>query len=344
MRVTSQNRLDGDPSRALRAVRVIAPGRLHIGFLDLNGSLGRRFGSLGLTLERPVTRVLMETSAALAASGPDAARAEKALKCAAAEFGLGENVKITVEAALPAHSGLGSGTQLALAVGVGACALSGKAIDARDVAHALSRGARSSIGLGAFQGGGILLDGGKPVSGPRRQPPPLLSRLPIPEAWRILLIFDGGRVGLSGGDEIQAMEELPPFPEALADHLCRLTVMAALPAAAEGDAIGFGRAVGEIQRRLGDHFARFQGGRFTSPDVAEALQIIEADGVPGVGQSSWGPTGFAVYGDAAAADAAAQDLRRRFSDRPNLVFDVVRGNNHGATIDLAPALALGATV
>ncbi|HVI29209.1 beta-ribofuranosylaminobenzene 5'-phosphate synthase family protein [Hansschlegelia sp.] len=344
MRVIPQHRQDGDPQRALRAVRVTAPGRLHIGFLDLSGSLGRRFGSLGMTLERPVTRVLMENAAALSTSGPDAARAEKALRCAAAEFGVDESVKITVEAALPAHSGLGSGTQLALAVGVGACALSGKAIDPRDVAYALSRGARSSIGLGAFQGGGILLDGGKPVAGPRRQPPPLLSRIPIPDAWRILLIFDQERVGLSGGDETQAMDGLPPFPEALADRLCRLTIMAALPAAAEGDAIGFGRAVGEIQRRLGDHFAQFQGGRFTSPDVAEALRLIEAAGVPGVGQSSWGPTGFAVFGEAAAADDAARDLRRRFADRPNLVFDVVRGNNHGATVEVAPVPAHGATV
>ncbi len=329
--------------RAPRAVRVVAPGRLHIGFLDLNGSLGRRFGSLGLTLERPVTRILLETADAPSASGPDADRALKALRSAAEAHGLDDRVRVVVEEALPAHSGLGSGTQLALAVGVGASALEGRSVPPKAMAKTLSRGARSSIGLGAFEGGGILLDGGQPVapSGPRR-PPPLLSRIAIPDDWRILLIYDLSRQGLSGGDETRAMGGLPEFPDALADRLCRLTLMGALPAAATGDAYGFGRAIGEIQRRLGDHFSSFQGGRFTSPDVADALAVIEATGVPGVGQSSWGPTGFAVYGEARGAEDAAQDLRRRFAHAPNLTFDVVRGDNRGATLEqVAPSGVLG---
>ncbi|MET0313644.1 MAG: GHMP kinase, partial [Hansschlegelia sp.] len=221
-----------------------------------------------------------------------------------------------------------------LAVGVGASVLDGRTIAPATIAKALSRGARSSIGLGAFEGGGVLLDGGQPIAStaPRR-PPPLLSRVPIPEDWRILLIYDTSRTGLSGSAETRAMGGLPEFPDALADRLCRLTLMGALPAAATGDALAFGRAVGEIQRRLGDHFAAFQGGRFTSPDVADALAVIEATGVPGVGQSSWGPTGFAVYGDPRGAEDAADDLRRRFVHAPNLIFDVVRGNNRGAMLE-----------
>ena len=113
--------------------------------------------------------------------------------------------------------------------------------------------------------------------------------------------------------------------------------MGAMPAAAMGDAAAFGRAVGEMQRRLGDHFAQFQGGRFTSPDVAEALAVIEAEGVPGVGQSSWGPTGFAVFGEAEAAEEAAADLRARFATKGNLDFAVARGNNRGAIVtDIPP--------
>lgn len=318
-----------------RALRVVAPARLHIGFLDLNGGLGRRFGSLGLTLDSPSTQILLETADEPSAAGPDADRAKAALeKVAGVHASIDTRIRIVVEKALTAHAGLGSGTQLALAVGVAASALSGHPLAASEIARALGRGMRSSIGLGAFEGGGVLLDGGQPVSrkpGDHR-PPPLLSRVPIPEKWRILLIFDRDKTGLSGADETQAMQGLPEFPERLADRLCRLTLMGAMPAAADGDADGFGRAVGEIQRRLGDHFARHQGGRFTSPDVAAALKLIEDDGVPGVGQSSWGPTGFAVFGDAIAAEDAAADLSARFASRRNLVFDVVRGNNRGASI------------
>jgi beta-RFAP synthase len=330
-----RNRPEGARLRAPRALRIVAPGRLHIGFLDLNGGLGRRFGSLGVSLERPATRLLMETAERASASGPDSDRALVALSRVAEAFGVDDRVRIVVEEALPAHSGLGSGTQMALAVGVGASRLAGRDLPAAEIAAALSRGARSSIGLAAFEGGGVLLDGGKPVGVADAPPPPLLSRIPVPEAWRILLIFDRGRAGLSGARETEAMDALPEFPEALADRLCRLVVMAALPAAATGDANAFGIAVGEIQRRVGDHFAAFQGGRFTSADVAEALFVIQAAGVPGVGQSSWGPTGFAVFGSATQAEAVAQDLRSRFADRPNLLFDVVRGANDGAVIEEA---------
>lgn len=326
-------------SSAPRALSVAAPGRLHIGFLDLNGSLGRRFGSIGVALERPVTRVRIEAADALSAHGPDAQRALAAVETIArANPKLDPRLKVTVERALPAHAGLGSGTQLALAVGVGASIVGGAPMSAGDVSRTIGRGMRSAIGLGAFEGGGVLLDGGQPVAPDPNdhRPPPLISRVPVPDDWRFLLIFDEGMSGLSGADETRAMGRLPVFPEALADRLCRLTLMTLMPAAALGDAQSFGRAASEIQRRLGDHFSQFQGGRFTSPDVSDALSVSEAEGAAGVGQSSWGPTGFAIYGDPACAEAAAARLRARFADRPNLRFDVVRGNNHGASVAEIP--------
>ena len=38
-------------------VRVAATARLHLGFFDLGAGPGRRFGSLGLALDRPATRL-----------------------------------------------------------------------------------------------------------------------------------------------------------------------------------------------------------------------------------------------------------------------------------------------
>ncbi len=61
--------------------------------------------------------------------------------------------------------------------------------------------------------------------------------------------------------------------------------------------------------------------------VARALARLEAAGIEGVGQSSWGPTGFALLPSAAEAERAAQDLRQ--SD-PELCILVVRGRNTGA--------------
>lgn len=324
------------------ALSIRAPARLHLGFLDLGGALGRRFGSLGITLDRPVTAVTVARADADSATGPDAIRAAQVRDRVRAALGIEGAFAVSVDSALPPHGGLGSGTQLAIAIGIAVARLGGHDLDARQAATLLGRGLRSAIGMEAFTQGGVILDGGKPVgaAGSGSAPPPLLSRLPFPEDWRILLAFDSSREGLSGDAETRAMAELPPFPETLAAHLCHLIVLKALPALAEGDAMAFGTVIGEWQRALGDHYAAAQGGgRFCSQDVAQAIGFVEAQGVPGVGQSSWGPTGFAIVGNAAQAEDLLQALRQRFASSKNLTFDCVAGNNSGAEIR-----ALGASL
>src|SRR5262249_10561134 len=206
-------------------------------------------------------------------------------------YRLDDRLNLSVEGSIPAHVGLGSGTQLALSVGMAAATLFGLKLDAWDIANLLDRGARSSVGIATFAAGGGVLDGGR---GEDDGPPPILSRFDFPEAWRLLLIFDHAQAGLHGEEEREAFRRLPPFPADKSAHLCRLVLMAALPALAAQDAETFGRAISEMQRVMGDYFAPAQGGRFLSPRVAEALAWLEAAGVSGVGQSSWGPTGFAL--------------------------------------------------
>lgn len=319
---------------AVRSLEVKAPARLHLGFLDLGGALGRRFGSLGITLSHPLTQVTVTRADADSAEGPDAARAARARDLVRDRLGLTLPLAVRVESALQAHGGLGSGTQLAVAVGVAVARLGGQALDARAIAGLLGRGARSAIGLEAFTQGGVILDGGKPLSGPAREaPPPLLARLPLPDDWRVILVLDSSRAGLSGEAESHAMATLPPFPETLAAHLCHLMLLRALPALAEGDADGFGAVIGEWQKVLGDHYAAAQGGgRFCSAEVAQAVALMEAEGVKGVGQSSWGPTGFGIVGTAAEAARLVETLRRRFASVTNLAFECVMGNNVGAEI------------
>ena len=49
--------------------------RLHLGFLDMSGTLGRRFGSLGLSIRAFHTTLELRSSEAVAARGPGARRA-----------------------------------------------------------------------------------------------------------------------------------------------------------------------------------------------------------------------------------------------------------------------------
>ncbi len=313
-------------------VRVTAPARLHLGFLDMNGGLGRRFGSLGLTLDGLATTIRACPADRLRASGPSAERVLKAAQAVCARFRWPACADLVVDEAIPDHVGLGSGTQLGLAVGMALAHLHGRSLTVRRLAAELERGARSGIGIGAFEQGGVILDGGR---GQIDEPPPIIARLPFPEPWRVLLILHRDGQGLHGTAEVQAFRALPPFPAERAGHLCRLMLMAALPALAEGDADRFGQAVGELQRTVGDHFAPVQGGRFTSTEVGDALSWLESEGIPGVGQSSWGPTGFAIVGDARRAEALLAEARRRWAGGP-LEFRLCRGRNDGAAVDGAP--------
>jgi beta-ribofuranosylaminobenzene 5'-phosphate synthase len=324
---------DLGPTRAIRRadrVTVSVPARLHFGFLDLNGGLGRRFGSLGLALEAPLTRVVLSAAPRLEVSGPETERAKRHLRSVIEHFGLDDRLSLKVESSIPAHVGLGSGTQLALCIGMAAARLFDLDADAWTIARLLDRGARSSVGIATFTEGGVVLDGGR---GPRDDPPPLLSRVAFPEAWRILLIFDHGRSGLHGEAEGEAFRRLPPFPAEQAAQLCRLTLMVALPALAEQDLARFGGAVAKMQRVMGDYFAPAQGGRFLSPSVADVLAWLEAEGIGGVGQSSWGPTGFALVGSAAEAERLLVALRKRWPAESDLVFAVSRGRNRGGEVE-----------
>src|SRR5690349_17081763 len=93
-------------------VRVAASARLHMGFFDLNGSLGRRFGSIGLALDAPLTRLALAPSARTVVEGADAERAADYLNRLIDRLGLPPGYRLTVETAIPPHAGLGSGTQL----------------------------------------------------------------------------------------------------------------------------------------------------------------------------------------------------------------------------------------
>lgn len=320
----------------IERVTVTVPARLHLGFLDLHGGLGRRFGSFGIALDSPRTRLRASWSDRLAAEGPDAARVLRHLETLVRHFGLAEPLRIDVEAAIPDHVGLGSGTQLALATGVAALRLHGRQADARAVAQLLDRGTRSSIGIAAFEHGGVILDGGR---GEIDAPPPVLSRFTFPEAWRILLIFDRTRRGIHGPAEAEAFRRLPAFSAELAAELCRMMVMVALPALAEEDLNRFSEAVATLQRAVGDHFAPVQGARFLSAAVTEVLAWIEAQGVRGVGQTSWGPTGFALVGSAAEAEALLAEARRRWAKDTNLAFAISRGRNRGGEVEVSPPVA-----
>ena len=301
-----------------------------MGFVDLHGGVGRRYGSLGLALEEPFTRVRLRPASGVVAEGPDAARAARYATALAECFHLPDGARIEVEAAIPPHAGLGSGTQLALAVGAGMAKLFDLDLRTVEIAAALDRGTRSGLGIGLFDQGGFVVDGGSAGDG---VPPPVIARQPFPAGWRLLLVFDRARQGMHGEAEIEKFAALLRFPEADAAELCRLVLMCGLPGVVEADLDAFGDAIGRIQARVGDHFAGVQGGRFASPGVSRVLEWLGSRGLKAIGQSSWGPTGFAVCPSEPIANRLMAEAEVRFGCEPGLDFAVTRGRNHGARVE-----------
>jgi beta-ribofuranosylaminobenzene 5'-phosphate synthase len=319
------------------AITVKVPARLHLGFLDLDGKLGRRFGGIGLALSALGTNVTVQRTKLSEVTGPEADRARPYLQKMEQCLALGTGHSLRISEAVPAHAGLGSGTQLALAVAAGLRRLHNLPLDVEGDAMRLGRGARSGIGIGLFSRGGLVVDGGR---ADESKPPPIISHLPLPHHWRILVILDPQRQGMHGPAEAAAMAALSPMSEADTARLCRLILMKALPALVEHDLENFGAAIKELQMRLGDYFAPAQGGgRFMSPDVAAVLDVLDGTGARGIGQSSWGPTGFAFASSPGEAERLAIIARRHASGR-GLDIRVCEGLNRGAEI-IAHARASG---
>ncbi len=313
----------------IQTVSVKAPARLHLGFLDMHGGLGRQFGSLGLCLSDISTHITAKKSDDIVIHGPSSQRGTEYVSRIFNALKIQGGVNITIHEAIPEHAGLGSGTQLALAIGIAIAKLYGAKKSIREVAALMKRGARSGIGIGAFSRGGFLVDGGR---GELTEVPPIVSHNYFPDEWRILLVFDNNVEGISGSPEKQIFKELSPMKEAVSARICRLVLMQLLPALQEKNCAGFGAAITEIQSLVGEHFSDAQNGHYSSQQVSEVMHWMLAQGASGIGQSSWGPTGFAIYANELEAYQTLQAARKKWQNQTNLDFSLCSARNTMAEI------------
>lgn len=303
-------------------VRIESTARLHMGFIDLHGGLGRKFGSIGVALEEP--RLILEAAPAdrLAAEGTESERvlafAERFYAHYAADAPRERRAHLCVLETIPPHVGLGSGTQLALAVGTALGRLHKIDVDLFELARVMERGRRSSMGIGAFQQGGFLVDGGH--SGSNDGPSPVIIRRELPSDWRFVVVTPEIKPGLSGDEEDQAFVEMERPSAAHAGQIARLLVMKMLPAIEEDAIVPFGEALTEIQRLVGDSFAPVQGGRYANAVSARLIAYLLEQGALGAGQSSWGPTVYGLVQGEEAALALEESLHRFPEGQPMTVY------------------------
>lgn len=310
-------------------VKVTTPSRVHMTLIDLNGALGRVDGGIGFALRSPSIVVEVERSRSLSVKGELAERARVAARRVLEKYSL-PGAEIRVLSAYPQHVGLGSGTQLSLAVASGICRAYGIEAGVRELAAVVGRGGTSGIGVAAFEGGGFILDGGHskrekpeflPSSASRAKPAPLVMRHDFPD-WDVALVLPKPGHRVSGGREVNIFQRFCPIPISQVERLSHVILIKLLPALVEQDIAAFGEAVNMLQS-LGFKEVEVM---LQAPNVREILALCQRLSY-GAGLSSFGPVIYAFPKD---VEEFLRVMRSRSDVR---TVWLTKANNEGARVE-----------
>ncbi len=334
-------------NRFLEEHRIIVqtPSRLHLTLIDMHGGSGRVDGSIGITLNEPSILLEVCRSQVLDVKGCDSVMRERIMDSARQILqGLhaGGNVSITVREYYPSHIGLGSGSQLMLAVGRGISEIYGRSLTIKDLALLVGRGGTSGIGTAAFEHGGFIIDGGHSF-GPGREksdfrpsaasrgvrPPPVIVHHEFPPDWRILLAIPNLPPGASGMTETDIFRIHCPVPLDEVRALCHEILMRMLPGIIQKDLELFGSSVNTIQD-LG--FKKVELG-LQPKEIPALIGIMRSSGAACAGMSSFGPTVYAIDDtDMGEIERAAQSF---MDDHGGGTTLITSARNKGASVRMA---------
>jgi len=309
--------------------------RLHFGLLAHSPHISRKFGGAGVMVSGIGYRLRGTLAEADEVLGEERAaqRVRRFVSVYRESIPSGQQpppCRIDLEQVIPPHAGLGSGTQLGLAVARVQAALAGEsATPAISLAERVGRGLRSGLGIHGFERGGFLIDGGKRSD---NAVAPLVGHAPFPSDWRFVLVTPKEFGGLSGSAELKAFAEMAPMPTGTTETLCRILLLQMMPAVIEADFDACSAAIYEFGRIVGEYFAPTQGGVFASPAMQQLAPVIRARGYTGIGQTSWGPTIFVLCRDQTHANVLCGELRTD-PNCQNCDIRCVEPMNHGATVN-----------
>ncbi len=312
-------------------MKIKTPSRIHITLIDLNGSIGRIDGGVGLALENPFIEIKAKECDGIEIVG-EAENLER-FKIVAEKMAkiTGNGVKIEVLSDYKSHVGLGSGTQISLAVGEAFNKLYNLGLSVREIAEIVGRGGTSGIGVAAFQFGGFIVDGGHskkekkdflPSSASKAKPPRVIVRHDFPD-WKVILAIPDLK-GFYGRREVDLFQKNCPIPIEEVRELCHLILMKLIPAVVEKDLDEFSFAIRRIQE-IG--FKRVEVEQYNDL-IKNCFKLYEC-----VGMSSTGPTVYAITDS--DAKSIANDLKNYFKDMGfecNVV--ITKAKNRGAEVEV----------
>ncbi|MCD7781366.1 MAG: hypothetical protein LUG89_01520 [Methanosphaera sp.] len=321
-------------------MQIETSARLHLSLIDLNGSMGRVDGGIGITLDEP--KLVLEaqkssnTSVIYSDNCGSTDRGESNSKILYANMqiqdylGISENYTFRVKSIYPAHQGLGLGTQLLLSTAKLVASMNNYDIDVCNLATITHRGSTSGIGVHSFNNGGIIIDGGHkknasegflPSSASSMLPPPLIARYDFPKDWSILLVTPDNINTVHGKQEVDIFQKNTPISMGDVDRISYLTLMKLMPSVIEENIDDFASAVNNIQQ-LG--FKKVECS-LQENTVKNVLDDLKCEAIPCVGMSSFGPTCFGI------TDGSTRTTIKNLEDKG---YNVIKthGKNYGAII------------
>jgi beta-RFAP synthase len=295
----------------------------------MNGELGRIFGGLGVGIDHPNVLLHAQSAPSLKITGEQTNLAQEIIAQFSTNYHITPKAHLHITQTIPCHSGLGSGTQLALAIAVALAKISNLQASIPELASSVGRAKRTSVGTSIFEYGGFVVDGGKNPK--TNATPPLIYHQPFPADWCFIVASPNQPKGLANSEEKQAFDQLTTMPAQDVGQICRLIMFKLLPAIAEHDIETFGAALTEIQILTGNHFAQTQGGTYAKPPATKCIKFMQQQGAYGVGQSSWGPALYAVLKQQQANTFLTKVQDHLQANTGGEAF-IVKANNQGATI------------
>lgn len=290
-----------------------SPSRLHLGLIDMNGSYGRLDGGIGLTIKDPNFILYAEP----AEKGitiefddnfpfTDSIKQECNQKITSAAekvinfYDVDEGFYFRVDKAYLPHSGLGSGTQIALSTGKLICEHIGQESNGYSLGKITGRGGTSGIGVFAFDQGGFIVDGGHsvkekssflPSSASKASPPQLFGRYEFPDEWGVLLVILKSNVSVNGQKEVNIFQEYCPIDRNEVELFSHLVFVNLIPFLLEKDLPCFGNIINKLQT-IG--FKNIEVS-LQSDNIKALMNKLTEIGAYAVGMSSFGPTVYSFY-------------------------------------------------
>ncbi|MBD3255617.1 MAG: hypothetical protein GF383_11030 [Candidatus Lokiarchaeota archaeon] len=329
-------------------IRITTPCRIHLSLIDENGYTGRVDGGIGLMLDRP--NVVFEATNSANKFKIECnkyyresvevinQKASKVFKT----FNINnKNFRFYLKRYYPSHVGLGSKTQLSLAIATAITKLKQIDVSTKDLTKLVGRGGTSGIGWRGFETGGFILDGGHdfgkgkeketflPSSAAEGANPALtILRYSIPENWRIVLVIPNVRKGAFGDEEVSVFQKHAPIPKKEVNEVSHQILMKIIPGILKKDLQCFGEGLKRIQS-IGFKQIEIE---LQHDIVKNLLEFFENYSVKCYGMSSFGPSVLAITETESEARKLFVEVHDFLKNRGGHIY-ICKPNNKGARIE-----------